>query len=486
MRLAQWHGHDRPYLLGQAEPDGFRGGHPLGDLDRGLALSSAAMISSTTAGGADAPARQADRRYPGQPAELDVRRAVDQVRWRTGPLRGLHQPDRVGGVRRASHEHQVGLGGDSPHRRPAGWSWRSRCRRCRARASREPLAQRAGHLRGLVDRQRGLHQVGDLARVRRAQPGDVLRRSAPGPWSPAPRPGCPRPPRGPRGRSARPVYPSAANRRASACTLDTSGQVASITVASPRRAASVADRRATRRARRTPRWPRPAPGRARPRTPRRGRSSVGHHVGVVHDLLAHVDRLAPAARARARRSRWPARPRRRTTAARPAAPGAGLPAAAHRVGPRRGGPQRPQRAQPAARPPEPMPATGWTGVSETARITATGRSAGRGGQRRRLQVGEPACRRSASPRPLRTAATSWSTRRHPARPGRQPGPAQLARQQRRRRARGRWSTSDLGADHQVARGRGRRSARHRSPAIGRARRTYPAGAAPPASARPGP
>ena len=34
------------------------------------------------------------------------------------------------------------------------------------------------------------------------------------------------------------VYPSAANRRASACTLDTSGQVASIT-ASPRRDASV-------------------------------------------------------------------------------------------------------------------------------------------------------------------------------------------------------------------------------------------------------
>src|SRR2546430_9775040 len=37
-------------------------------------------------------------------SELDVRRAVDQVRRRADALAGLHQPDRVGGVRRAGHE----------------------------------------------------------------------------------------------------------------------------------------------------------------------------------------------------------------------------------------------------------------------------------------------------------------------------------------------------------------------------------------------
>ena len=40
--------------------------------------------------------------------------------------------------------------------------------------------------------------------------------------------------------------------------------------------------------------------------------------GVVHDLVAHVDRRAELARARARRSRWRGRRRRRSRAARPA------------------------------------------------------------------------------------------------------------------------------------------------------------------------
>ena len=97
---------------------------------------------------------------------------------------------------------------------------------------------------------------------------------------------------------------------------------------------------------------------------------LGHHAGVVHDLLAHVDRRRPAVRARARRSRWPARRRRRTTAARPAAPGVA------RRPPPSVRPRARRRAARAARPapPETMPATGWTGVSDTALITATGRS----------------------------------------------------------------------------------------------------------------
>src|ERR1700746_2598563 len=69
------------------------------------------------------------------------------------------------------------------------------------------------------------------------------------------------------------VYPSAANRRASACTLDTSGQGASVT-ASPRHGAPAGhlvkfahDHRAAV-------------------------LELAHHPGVVHDLLAHVDRPA--------------------------------------------------------------------------------------------------------------------------------------------------------------------------------------------------
>ena len=40
---------------------------------------------------------------------------------------------------------------------------------------------------------------------------------------------------------------------------------------------------------------------------------VGHDVGIVHDLPAYVDRGAEALERRARRCRWPARPRRKTS-----------------------------------------------------------------------------------------------------------------------------------------------------------------------------
>ena len=90
-----------------------------------------------------------------------------------GPFAGLHQPDGVGGVRRARHEHQVRSGGDRPHGGlPVGGRVADVVAARRA-DRREALPQRAGHLGRLVDRQRGLHQVGDPLAVARPQRGDV-------------------------------------------------------------------------------------------------------------------------------------------------------------------------------------------------------------------------------------------------------------------------------------------------------------------------
>ena len=51
-----------------------------------------------------------------------------------------------------------------------------------AASGREPLPQRADDLVGLVHGERGLHEVGDLGRVRRGAGGRRRRRSPPGPW----------------------------------------------------------------------------------------------------------------------------------------------------------------------------------------------------------------------------------------------------------------------------------------------------------------
>ena len=84
---------------------------------------------------------------------------------------------------------------------------------------------------------------------------------------------CPRPPRGPRGRSAGCRSRRGANRLASWCTLVTSGQVASI-VRRSRAAACVVHRRARRRARRRRRRRPRAPRRSRRRRSRRASSRV--------------------------------------------------------------------------------------------------------------------------------------------------------------------------------------------------------------------
>ena len=123
------------------------------------------MISSTTAGGADAPAVRPIRRHPGQPAELDVRRVVDQVRRRPGPLA---RPPPAGRELDEFAEPTTSTRSDSAATArtaclPVGRGVADVVAAGRAQRG-EPLAQRAGDLRRLVDGERGLHQVSDPCR----------------------------------------------------------------------------------------------------------------------------------------------------------------------------------------------------------------------------------------------------------------------------------------------------------------------------------
>ena len=103
-------------------------------------------------------------------------------------------------------------------------------------------------------------------------------------------------------------------------------------------------------------------------------------MGVVDDLAADVDRGRRSGRGPARRSRWPARPRRRTSAGRPARPGGSPPPP-----PSARGAAAPAAAspRPAARR-RPMPRVE---VSATERTTARGWPRRGVGQPGRLHVG---------------------------------------------------------------------------------------------------
>ena len=295
-----------------------------------------------------------------------------------------------------------------------------------ARPRREPVPQRLGDIGRLVGGQRGLHQVGDLLGSSGRSAADVRRALRPAPSRPAPRPGCPPLPRGPRARSARPGSPSLANRRASACTLATSGHVASMGAGRgvpPRRGP-----RETRRARKTP------------------RGAVRHLVELINE-----DR-APAPRARRRRgscarsacARRPARPCRSSTRSTismaRSTPAQNERGPASRIWRCPAAPAQRASAGPAARsersaasPPPSAPgrSSGRSGVSETARTTATGGRSAACGQRLRT----PCPRASATggePGPLGSVHQVVDGD-DPALADRQPGPAQFAGQQRRRR-----------------------------------------------------
>ena len=311
--------------------------------------------------------READHRHAGQPGQVDVRRAVDEVRGRARPL-GAARPAAPSWTSSPSRRRAPGR----PRRRrrgrpPAGWSWRSRCRPSLARASAGTCSRSAPATSAASSiGERGLHEVGDLGRVRpRDSAGDVLGRLHEHGGRRAPRRACPRPPRGRRARSARPCSPrgrSAAPRRAPSTPAGRSRR--SPTARAPRRRRAP---RATRRARRTRPSRRPAPRRARRRTPRRaarGRrppgccarsacarrparracSSARSTISIARSTPAQNDRGPASSTVRSRQA-----------AAHFSATGAAL---------------RSDRS--AAIPPPTMP--GPNPASDTARMTATGRS----------------------------------------------------------------------------------------------------------------
>jgi hypothetical protein len=174
---------------------------------------------------------------------------------------------------------------------------------------------------------------------------------------------------------------------------------------------------------------------------------VGHHVGVVHDLLAHVHRRpllleqllddldrplhTGAERPRPGEQDPPLAGRRRP-------PGQGRP----------GRPQRPQRAQP--------PGQRGRAAQRPLRRVGDGPHhrqwppAGRARQPRRLQVhGQRG--RVHRPRLLPAPRQPLHAHHRPG-PDHQPGPAELPRQQRRRRAGGRGGpVRNLGGHHQITR-----------------------------------
>ncbi len=119
-----------------------------------------------------------------------------------GLERDLDQAHGVGGVAGADHDHQVGVLGDLLDRELAVLGGVADVVARRVEQLREPLADRGDGLEGLVDRQRGLREPGDLGRVADLDVRRRRRGSARAGCGRAPRPRCPRPPRGPRGRSA--------------------------------------------------------------------------------------------------------------------------------------------------------------------------------------------------------------------------------------------------------------------------------------------
>src|SRR5262249_31401148 len=104
-----------PYLLGQAETDVLSGDDALGYLHPAEPAEGGddLLDHRRRRGG---PGGEPDRAGPGQPAQLDVFWAVDQVCGRAIPLRHLHQAARVRRVRRTGHQDQVAFARDGPHR----------------------------------------------------------------------------------------------------------------------------------------------------------------------------------------------------------------------------------------------------------------------------------------------------------------------------------------------------------------------------------
>ena len=101
---------------------------------------------------------------PSSQRRVDLGLVVDQIRRRRRGARDLDEPVRVGRVARADHEQQVDLSRAGPSPPTGGSTSRSRCPLSSARGSREAPPDRVDDLGGVVDRQRRLRDVGDRSR----------------------------------------------------------------------------------------------------------------------------------------------------------------------------------------------------------------------------------------------------------------------------------------------------------------------------------
>ncbi len=104
-----------------------------------------------------------------QPLRLDGAIVLDEVRVRAQVARDLDQPVRVGAVVGAHDQQQIALGGNVFHRRLAVLRRVTNVLRVRPLDVGEALAQRFDHVRGLVQAQRGLRQIGDAIRIGHVQ-----------------------------------------------------------------------------------------------------------------------------------------------------------------------------------------------------------------------------------------------------------------------------------------------------------------------------
>ena len=138
--------------------------------------ASHASTSWTRISGTDAPDVTPDRRDAVEPCLVDLRRVVDAMSGRGAVLEGdLDQPDGVRGVRRPDDDHEVRLRRDLLDRDLAVLGRVADVVAGRVLQPREPLAQPAHRLHGLVDRERGLGQPDHVLRVADGDAVDAVR-----------------------------------------------------------------------------------------------------------------------------------------------------------------------------------------------------------------------------------------------------------------------------------------------------------------------
>ena len=112
---------------------------------------------------------QADGRGLAEPLPVDVGGALDQSRGNAHPLGDLGEPKRIAAVGRADDQHPLAFGGDRLDRRLAVRGRVANVLAARRANRREARLERLDDRGGVVDRQRGLGQEGEIVRVRHSR-----------------------------------------------------------------------------------------------------------------------------------------------------------------------------------------------------------------------------------------------------------------------------------------------------------------------------